>query len=116
MLKHFDNKNDPRISITAYDRNKELLNYLRNNKKHLYLHKSVKVSNKIIFTDSVNNLLKDSGARENIAIEMINYSIGNGYKGIFKSKSGNNGQSNLQSHQQAIDDIDGSTLSQGYDK
>lgn len=59
MLKHFDNKNDPRISITAYDRNKELLNYLRNNKKHLYLHKSVKVSNKIIFTDSVNNLLKD---------------------------------------------------------
>lgn len=61
---------------------------------------------------ALNNLFKDSGGRENIAIEMINQSIGNGYKGIFKLKN-NNGQSDSESHQNVYDELERIKLQQG---
>lgn len=59
ILKHFDNKSNEGISIHAYDRNKKLTNFLKKNLKHPYLHKTVKISHKIIFEDTVEGLLSN---------------------------------------------------------
>lgn len=59
MLKHFDNKTNEFATIHAYDRNKKLINFLKKHRQHLYLHKSIKISPKIIFEDNVNGLLSN---------------------------------------------------------
>ena len=68
LLKHFNNKNDPKITIYAYDRNRILLNHLKKYRKHLYLHKSIRISPKIIFVDNVKELIKNC----NILILAVN--------------------------------------------
>jgi len=59
MLKHFDSKSNEFATVHAYDRNKKLINFLKKHRRHLYLHKSIKISPKIIFEDNVNGLLSD---------------------------------------------------------
>jgi len=59
LLKHLDNKQDKNFEIFAYDRNKKLMNNFIKNKKHLYLHRSIKISDKIIFVDKISTLLKN---------------------------------------------------------
>jgi glycerol-3-phosphate dehydrogenase (NAD(P)+) len=57
ILKHFDNKSEKDIIINAYDRNKNLIKNLKEKRKHLFFHKSVKISNKIKFVDNVKDLM-----------------------------------------------------------
>lgn len=59
---------------------------------------------------ALNTLFKDSGGREEVAREMINNSIGNGYKGLFKLKQ--NGQQSTDSHQNVFDELERIKLQQ----
>lgn len=57
ILKHLDRKLPKDIGIHAYDRNRNLNKFLKKNRRHLYLHKSVKISNRIIFENDVKSLM-----------------------------------------------------------
>ena len=61
ILKHLDNKltNEEKkyFSLYAFDRNIELVNNLSANRKHLLHHKDVKVSNNIVFTKDIHQLI-----------------------------------------------------------
>jgi glycerol-3-phosphate dehydrogenase (NAD(P)+) len=59
ILKHLDSKNDKKIQLYSFDRNKELVNSIKTTRKHPFLHKSIKISNRIIFTSNVKSLLLD---------------------------------------------------------
>ena len=59
VLKHLDNKSDKNISLHAYDRNKKLISFLKKENRHLFLHKSVKVSRNIVFEDNIKNLVSN---------------------------------------------------------
>jgi len=59
ILKHLDSKDNKDFSLHGYDRNKKLMNHLRRNHKHLYFHKSIKVSKLIRFDKSVKELMEN---------------------------------------------------------
>jgi glycerol-3-phosphate dehydrogenase (NAD(P)+) len=59
LLKHLDNKNNHKIEIFAYDRNEILMKYLKKYRRHLFLHKSIKISQKICLTNDIGTLLED---------------------------------------------------------
>jgi len=58
FLKHFDKKKK-NLVIYGYDQNKKLLLYLKNNRRHLFLHQEYKVSKGIVFAESVQELLNE---------------------------------------------------------
>ena len=65
----------------------------------------------------LDKLKKDSGGIESVAIEMINSSIANGYKGLFKPKSNQqHGQSITEAHQRVHDTLENAKLSLGNDQ
>jgi len=59
ILKHFDSKDSKSFSLHGYDRNIELMKYLKKNRKHLNLHKSIKISKVVRFEDNVKNLIEN---------------------------------------------------------
>lgn len=65
---------------------------------------------------ALKNLFEDSGGRENVAIEMINRSIGNGHKGLFKQKSSNYGQSITDQYKAVDEALEHARLSHGNDQ
>jgi len=59
ILKHLDNKDEKSFTLHGYDRNLQLMNSLKKNRKHRFLHRSVKVSKMIRFESNVKNLVSD---------------------------------------------------------
>jgi glycerol-3-phosphate dehydrogenase (NAD(P)+) len=59
ILKHLDSKNDKKIQLYCYDRNKNLIESLQTKRKHLLLHKTIKISNRVYFTSNVKTLISD---------------------------------------------------------
>jgi len=60
LLKHLSRKNEASkmFDLYAYDINKKLVNHLRETKKHLFLHKNIKISEKVFFVDKVKKLIE----------------------------------------------------------
>jgi glycerol-3-phosphate dehydrogenase (NAD(P)+) len=52
LLKHFDQKADPSIEVTAYDRSDELMGHLVRHRQHRYLHSNVTLSDYVGFSHS----------------------------------------------------------------
>lgn len=59
LLKHLDNKNSSNFSLSAFDRNTELVSHLNAKRSHLYFHKGVCVSENIDFVSNIDALVKD---------------------------------------------------------
>lgn len=59
ILKHLDKCVDSNVSIHAYDRNKEIIDFLKKERKHLRFHKSVKISKRINFESNIKNLINN---------------------------------------------------------
>ena len=59
FLKHLDNKNDGSYKLTAYDYNKDRVEYLKANRSHPFLHKETKLSDEITFVSDTKELLAD---------------------------------------------------------
>lgn len=59
ILKHIDSKNDEKFQIQCFDRNKKLVKLLQTKRKHSFIHKSVKISNKVKFTSDIKSLILD---------------------------------------------------------
>lgn len=57
ILKHLDSKNEPKVELYCFDRNKDLTETLQTKKKHPFMHKSIKISNRVKFTSNVKTLL-----------------------------------------------------------
>jgi hypothetical protein len=60
------------------------------------------------------DLVKKSSGKEETAIEMIQQSMANGWKGIFELKNYQNGQSNSNNNQQRTGKITGEQLDQAF--
>ena len=93
----------PFQSLEFYDQWQRWIKYKKDEHRFSYKTKDSQET-------ALNNLFKDSGGRENIAIEMINRSIGNGHKGLFKPS--NNGQQDTDSHQNVNDELERIKLQQ----
>src|SRR3954454_18315340 len=59
LLKHFDQKADPSIEVTAYDRNDALIRHLMRHRQHLYLHSQVTLSDYVRFAPTPASLVED---------------------------------------------------------
>ncbi len=59
VLKHLDSKNDSKIDLHGYDRNIKLIKLLKIKRKHYFLHKSIKISNRVIIDSNVKSLLSN---------------------------------------------------------
>lgn len=59
VLKHLDKKNSSNFVLQAYDRDKELVNFLDKNRQHAHFHKGQKVSTQIIFAKNAAALLRN---------------------------------------------------------
>lgn len=57
LLKHLDKKDSRDFVLQAYDRDKELINFLDKNREHAYFHKGQKVSVRIAFAKNPAELL-----------------------------------------------------------
>ncbi len=60
LLKHLDNKKDSSMVITAYDRKEKLRDSLSTHRSHTLLHKTIKISERIIIASSVKELVDDA--------------------------------------------------------
>lgn len=60
ILNHLDrNINYNEYSLFAFDKNINLINNFKENKKHIFLHTNNKVSDNIVFSESIEDCLKD---------------------------------------------------------
>ena len=58
LLKHLSKMNRSKdFTLYAYDRNKELVEYLRIKKKHLIHHENIRISDDIIFTNDIREIV-----------------------------------------------------------
>jgi len=84
LLKHLSKKQESAGNFLLYgfDNNKELIDYLRSERRHLYHHKYVSINGNIIFADNLKELIRvadililavPSDSIRDIIIEMKNY-------------------------------------------
>lgn len=61
LLKHLSRKNETAktFDLYAYDINKKLVNHLRETRKHLFLHKNIKIDKKVHFVDKKKELIEN---------------------------------------------------------
>lgn len=60
ILKHFDVKNNGEYKLSAWDRNKHIIESLRQNRKHPNLFPDVEVSSSITFSTQLSEIIKNS--------------------------------------------------------
>jgi len=79
LIRHLSRnlQNKQNVSLIAYDRNKKLINNLKEKRKHLYHHKNITIKKNIVFTNDPKNIFQNANmlilaATSNAILEIIN--------------------------------------------